>query len=172
MNCEELRDLIDNSLPGERSPTTLAEAHRHAGTCPTCAAALGEMLQLEQRLMRLSGIEEDQQLVHEVMSRIAALSTASAVNRAHRDWFAVGLMVAGAVILAAVYCCTTSWSDISRNFLDTSMSWSWAVFASKVAGLELVILLPALIGAALIGLGLTHEIAKPAIVPAQGAFRS
>jgi hypothetical protein len=95
MTCEELKNLIETSLPGERDSTAIAEAHRHASTCPSRAAALSELLRLGEALTRLPGMEADEWLTQAVMDRIACLSSSPVRNRGHPDLLAVSLMAAG-----------------------------------------------------------------------------
>jgi hypothetical protein len=85
MTCHELQHFIDHSLPGERALTVLAEAQQHASTCPACAAALTELLQLEAALTRLSGMEAEELLTQAVMLRIGTLAAAPAPRRVNRD---------------------------------------------------------------------------------------
>ena len=117
---------------------------------------MAEALQLEERLTTLGGVEAEEQLTRTVMSRIAALSDQRYANFVYRDWLSICFVMAGVALLAAVYCCTTSWADVSGNLLALSMGWSWSALATKLMAVQLEVLLPALAGAALIGLGLTQ----------------
>jgi hypothetical protein len=131
MTCQELKNFIENTLPGERDSTALAEAHQHALTCPACAAALSDMLRLEEELTRLCRVEADERLTETVMSRIASLSSSRAGWRAHWDLLGVTFMVAGAVILAALYWWTTDWSDGLTSLLQLSTRGSWTGIAVR-----------------------------------------
>ena len=67
MNCQELRDFIEHVVPVDRTSASFLEAQQHASTCPGCAAALAEMLRLEDELTTLAGIDADEQLTQCVM---------------------------------------------------------------------------------------------------------
>jgi hypothetical protein len=162
MTCEELKNLLENSLPGERDSTAMVEAHQHASTCPSCAAALTEMLRLEEALTKLPGIEADEQLTQAVMNRIARLSPSPVRNQVQRDWLAVSLMAAGSLILLIVYWWTGAWSDELANFFNISILGNWAALTAKLGVLGDQTLLLTLVGAALIIMGLTYESTEPA----------
>jgi anti-sigma factor RsiW len=161
MTCQELKNLIENSLPGERDATAVAEARQHAATCPACAAALADMLRLEEALTRLPGIEADEQLTQSVMNRIACLSSRSARSRVHRDWLALSLMAAGSLLLALVYWWTAAWSQEWARLFDISIGPSWSASAARISGLGIETLLLTLLGAASIIMGLTCEGTQP-----------
>ncbi|MEX2092003.1 MAG: hypothetical protein WD971_04965 [Pirellulales bacterium] len=157
MNCQELNDFIENSVPVERTSASFAEAQRHASTCPACAAVLAGMLRLEAELMSLSGIEADKRLTQSVMRRIDSLSMNPAVGRPHRDLLGILSMVTGALILAAVYWWTLEWSEVRVRALPLSLIGNWAVNSARLGEFRIDILLPTLIGAALIAIGLVSE---------------
>lgn len=162
MTCEELKKFIENSLPRERDSAAMADAHRHASTCPACAATLSDMLSLEDALTRLPGMEADEQFTQVVMNRIASLSSSPVPQRGGRDWLAVSLMAAGALVLAIVYWWTGAWSEQLANFFHISLFDGWVALRAKLGmfGIETVLL--TLTGAALIIMGLTCESAHTA----------
>lgn len=157
MNCQELNHFIENSVPVERTSASFAEAQQHASTCPACAAVLAGMLRLEEELMSLSGIEADVGLTQSVMHRIDSLSLNPAFGRPQRDWLGILSMVVGALILAAVYWWTLEWSDGHGRTLPVTLIGNWAVHFTRLGGFRIDILLPTLIGAALIAIGLISE---------------
>jgi hypothetical protein len=161
MTCEELKNLIESSLPGERDSSAITEAHRHASTCSSCAAALTDMLRLEEALTRLPGMEADEQLTQAVMDRIACLSSSPVGNRVHRELLAFSLMAAGSLILVIVYWWTGAWSEDLASLLQISMHGNWAALMAKAGALGIETLLLMLTGAALIIMGLTCESAQP-----------
>jgi hypothetical protein len=162
MTCQELKNFIENSLPLERDSAAIAEARQHASTCPACAAALADMLRLEEALTRLPGVEADEQLTQAVMRRIGALASSSVRNRTYGDLLAVSLMVAGTLILGVVYWWAGAWGEELARFLSISIGGSWGALAAKAGALRIEILLPTLVGAALIAMGLAHDSPKTA----------
>jgi hypothetical protein len=157
MTCQDLKSLIENTLPGQRSVTALAEAYQHASACPSCATALVDMFRLEEELTRLTGVAGDDQLIPSVMSRIAALSPRPAGNGTLQDWSAVIFMTVGALILLAAYWWTGAWSDALARSFDISPGWVSSVLTANAWALQMETLLPALAGAALIAIGLMRE---------------
>lgn len=157
MNCQELNDFIENRVPLERTSASFADAQQHASTCPACAAALAGMLRLEEELKSLSGIETDKRLTQSVMRRIESLSMNPAVVRPQRDSLSILSMVTGALILAAVYWWTLEWSDVRVPAPPVTLIGNWAVNSTRLGEFRIDILLPTLIGAALIAIGLVSE---------------
>jgi hypothetical protein len=151
MTCHELQHFLHDSLPGERASTILVEAREHARTCPACALALDDLLQLETGLTGLSGFEAEEALTQTVLRRIHILGAAPARRRVNRDLLAGALMVAGSLILAIGYAWDANWSEDLARLLSPSLGRSWAVLTVNEGVLQ--VFLATLVGAALLVMG-------------------
>lgn len=162
MKCQELKNFIESILPHERDAAMMAAAQQHASTCPACAKEMADMLHLEAELAGLAGMEAEDDLSDNVMRRIGNLRSSPVPRIARREWHAVASIMAGLLVLAAAYWYQIDWSNWSAGIFHLHVNGNWNPLSLGGSGQQFQLLLPTLIGAALIVIGLTWEMDRPA----------
>jgi hypothetical protein len=163
VNCHELKNFVENSLPRERDAALLRAAQQHALICPACAKEMAEMFRLEEELAGLAGIDLESDLSEKIMHRIGNLRGSQRPFAVRREWRTFMVIAAGLLVLAAAYWYEVDWSNWSTSFTHLLIDGSRNPLSIR-GGLDLQIqlLLPTLVGAALIVIGLTWELDRPA----------
>ena len=104
MNCQQIHEYLDTTLPEDRHGAELDEVRRHARDCPGCARYLAETVVLEARLGGLPAIPAGSAVLPAVMDRVRR---APGTSRVPGDWAGEALrwvgLAAGVVLCVMAY---------------------------------------------------------------------
>jgi anti-sigma factor RsiW len=99
MNCEQVREQMDDYLGGYLEAADRQAVESHAATCADCRASLKELQALMDQARQLGpGVSPNRDLWPEILEQIDA-SRARSWSNANRSWMALAAVLALAVLL-------------------------------------------------------------------------
>ena len=99
MNCEQVREQMDDYLGGYLEAADRKAMESHAATCADCRASLKELQALLEQARQLGpGVSPDRNLWPGILEKIDE-SRARSWSNANRSWMALAAVLALAVLL-------------------------------------------------------------------------
>ncbi len=104
MDCHQVREYLDTTLPEERSDEMIGQIDLHTRGCAGCAAYMAQIDALETQLRALPPIPADPSVIPAVMQRVRRAAPATSLAG---GWAAEAIrwtaLAAGLVICAMAY---------------------------------------------------------------------